>query len=130
MRHIISYSINIPSEDIIEVTDHIGMVSGKSVDKSGFFKVFYGELKTAPMIEEAPINLECKVIKTIDLEKGHEIFIGEVKGAYADDNFYTNNTLDIKKIKPIIYSTGQKKYYSVGDTIGKAWNIGRDYKLQ
>jgi len=123
-----TFSVNIPSEDMVAVTDYIGMKSGKDIDKSSLFEIFYGDLKTAPMIEDAPINLECKVAKTIDMEKGHEIFIGEIVGAYSDDKYYTDGILDIQKIKPLIYSTGQRKYLKVGELISSAWSIGHDYK--
>ncbi|MFX1275801.1 MAG: flavin reductase family protein [Promethearchaeota archaeon] len=122
-----TFSINIPSEELVEVTDFIGIRSGKDLDKSDLFDVFYGELETAPMIQEAAVNMECKVIKTIELEEEHEIFIGQVIQAYSDKKYLTNGILDIGKIKPLIYATGQKSYWNVGEEIGKAWNIGREY---
>ena len=123
-----SFSINIPSEDLVEATDFVGMKSGKEIDKSKFFQVFYGELKNAPMIKEAAINMECKVMNIIDTGKGHEIFIGQVVQAYAEEEYLTNDILDISKIKPLIYATGQKSYWNLGNKIGKAWSIGRNYK--
>ncbi len=121
------FSLNIPSEDMVERVDHVGMNSGKNIDKSNVFEVFYGELKNAPMIMEAPVNMECKVINTIKTGKGHEVFIGEVVAAYADERFFTDETLDISKIKPLAYSTGQQKYLAIGETIASAWNIGKNY---
>ena len=47
-----TFSVNLPSEDMVAITDHIGMVSGKTEDKSGLFELFYGELDTAPMIQQ------------------------------------------------------------------------------
>jgi len=55
-----TFSINIPSTNYVVETDYCGLVSGKSVDKSGIFTTFYGELETAPMIEEFPIICECR----------------------------------------------------------------------
>jgi flavin reductase (DIM6/NTAB) family NADH-FMN oxidoreductase RutF len=52
------YSVNIPTVDMVEVTDYTGLVSGKRVDKSKLFAVFYGELKAAPMIIKCPIPME------------------------------------------------------------------------
>jgi flavin reductase (DIM6/NTAB) family NADH-FMN oxidoreductase RutF len=69
-----TFSVCIPSEDMVEVTDYCGCVSGSKVDKSTFFEVFYGKLKTAPMIMECPVNLECKLEKVIDAGQ-QEIFI-------------------------------------------------------
>ena len=128
-----TFSVNIPSEGMVEVTDYVGLVSGKTVDKSEVFEVFYGELETAPMIMHAPINLECKVVKTIntteftDADKGHEIFIGRVINAYADDYYLTNGRPDITKLKPFVYSI-DNKYWKIGEYLGKAFSIGKDYK--
>lgn len=43
-----TFSVNIPSHDLIEATDYVGTKSGKDIDKSDVFEVFFGELKTAP----------------------------------------------------------------------------------
>ena len=61
------FSVNVPSVEMVEITDYTGLVSGKRVDKSGLFEVFYGELKSAPMISDCPITMECKVFQTVDL---------------------------------------------------------------
>ncbi|MFX1490124.1 MAG: flavin reductase family protein [Promethearchaeota archaeon] len=128
-----TFSVNIPSEGMVEVTDYVGLVSGKEVDKSEIFEVFYGELETAPMIVHAPVNLECKIVKIIDTkefidsEKGHEIFIGRVINAYADEYYLTNNIPDIRKIKPFIFSI-DNSYWKIGDKLGRAFSIGESYK--
>lgn len=123
-----TFSVNIPSADMAEATDYVGIYSGKDVDKSEVFDVFYGELKTAPMIEEAPLNLECKLIKNVDLSIKHDIFIGEVVETHIKEECLTNGVPDIKKVDPIIYATKIQSYVKVGDIIGKAWKIGKNYK--
>ncbi|MHA1987789.1 MAG: flavin reductase family protein [Promethearchaeota archaeon] len=128
-----TFSINIPSEGMVEVADYAGIVSGKEIDKSELFEVFYGDLKTAPMITHAPINMECEVLKTIatkelaGTEKGHEIFIGKVINAYVDDYYITNEIPDISKIKPFVYSI-DNNYWKIGEHLGKAFSIGKNYK--
>lgn len=127
-----TFSVNTPSKEIIEGTDYCGIVSGKEADKSNVFDVFYGDLKTAPMISKAPLNLECKVIKTLVMkdmtgaEKGHEVFIGEVVNAYAEDKFLTEDAPDISKINTFTYA--MKQYWNVGEPLGKAWEIGKKFK--
>jgi len=126
-----TFSVNTPSEEIIERTDYCGIVSGKEINKSEVFEVFYGELKTAPMISKAPLNLECKVIKTIAIkdltgaEKGHELFIGEIINAYAEEEYLTEGLPDISKIHTFTYS--MKKYWKIGQEVAKAWEVGKTY---
>jgi len=133
-----TFSVNTPSVDMVEISDYCGMKSGKKVDKSELFDVFYGELKTAPMIKEAPLNLECKVIHTVDTteianaKNGHDIFIGEVVQAYAEDKYLTKGALDVAKINPFVLSNSMNKmnYYKIGDELGRAWRVGRNYKKE
>lgn len=129
-----TFSINTPSESMIEATDYCGLRTGEKTDKSKIFEVFYGELKTAPMIKQAPLNLECKLVKIVDTKefippenKGHHIFIGEIVQAYADETYLMNNTPDITKIKPFSLTQVDRSYWKVGEKKGSAWYIGKDY---
>ncbi|MFX1477944.1 MAG: flavin reductase family protein, partial [Promethearchaeota archaeon] len=63
-----TFSINFPTTQLLIKTDYCGVVSGKDVDKSKLFNIFYGNLKTAPMIRECPVNLECKVLKDFSIQ--------------------------------------------------------------
>ncbi|MFL0252381.1 flavin reductase family protein [Clostridium neuense] len=119
-----SFSINIPSVEMLEVTDYCGIVSGNTVDKSKLFNNFYGELKNAPMIEECPVNVECELIQELDLGGSNVIFIGKVIEVYTEEKYFTNDTLDLKKINPILLSIYEFNYYNVGKKIGKAWSVG------
>ena len=56
-----TFSVCFPSSKMAEKTDYCGLVSGKKVDKSELFDVFYGNLNTAPMIAECPLCLECRL---------------------------------------------------------------------
>lgn len=77
-----TFSVCFPGRSTIVRVDYCGIVSGKDTDKSSLFTTFYGDLKTAPMIEEASLNLECSLVQTIEGPSNY-FFIGEIKGAYA-----------------------------------------------
>ncbi|TFG06786.1 MAG: flavin reductase family protein [Promethearchaeota archaeon] len=123
-----TFSINIPSVDMVEITDYCGLKTGKEVDKSNLFEVFYGDLKTAPMIQDCPLNLECEVVQKVDTQKGHEIFIGEIINAYAEEAIMKGTVPDITKLQPIIFSMNDNNYWKLGDHIGQAWSIGKNFK--
>jgi flavin reductase (DIM6/NTAB) family NADH-FMN oxidoreductase RutF len=123
-----TFSVNIPSEDMVKVTDYVGLYSGKKVDKSGLFDYFYGELKTAPMIRECPLNLECRLLKQVEIPGTDEMFIGEIMAVYTEDKYLSNGTPDISKIKPIIFSMGDNNYWKLGDLLGPAWSIGKGFQ--
>ena len=52
-----TFSICLPSEDLMVETDYCGIMTGKKTDKAALFEIFYGELKTAPMIRQCPVNI-------------------------------------------------------------------------
>jgi len=117
------FSINVPTVEMIEVTDYCGIVSGRKTDKSGLFDVFYGELKSAPMITDCPINIECKVTETVDLPT-NTFFIGEVLNIYSEERYLTEGKPDVKKVNPFLLTMPDNRFWSVGDNIGKAWKDG------
>lgn len=120
-----TFSMNIPSAEMVSATDYCGLVSGKNVDKSTLFHTFYGVLGNAPMIEECPITIECKVIQELELEGSNILFIGKVMESYSEEKYLTDDLPDIKKINPILLSMNDFNYYKVGNKIGKAWDIGK-----
>ncbi len=126
----LTFSINIPSADLVKETDYCGIVSGSKVDKvkACKFKVFYGELQNAPLIEQCPINLECKVVHILNLGT-HAFVIGEVKGTFISEECITDGKPDVKKINPIVFNLEMAEYSVIGQVIGKAWNIGKGLSL-
>jgi flavin reductase (DIM6/NTAB) family NADH-FMN oxidoreductase RutF len=122
-----TFSVNIPNSKMASVTDFCGLYSGADVDKSKIFNVFYGELKTAPMIGKMPINIECKLTKTINSHNA-DFFIGEIKGVYIDDNYLINNKPDMKSIDPLLYEDGVNNYWILGKYLTKAFDIGKKFK--
>jgi len=122
-----TFSVNIPSASIVKETDFCGIYSGKENDKSEIFKNFYGELGTAPMIEECSINMECELIDTFVIED-HEIFIGRIKETYCDEEYMTNGKVDLKKVNPLLFSFHDASYWSIGEHIAKSWSVGRKEK--
>ncbi len=124
-----TFSVNIPSADMVKITDYCGIVSGHEVDKSGLFEVFYGKLGTAPMIRECPINLECRLVDVIDFEID-TAYIGEIVEAYTEPQYMNNGKLDIARVDPMVFATHERGYWKVGEYIGQAWKIGSEFKAR
>jgi flavin reductase (DIM6/NTAB) family NADH-FMN oxidoreductase RutF len=122
-----AFSVNIPSQDMMKATDYCGTVSGVKADKSGVFEVFYGKLKTAPMITECPVNLECSFDKVID-NGSHEMFVGDIVSTFTEEKYLTAGAIDTKKVKPFMLSLNDRIYYALGEQKGKAWETGKDFK--
>lgn len=123
-----TFSINIPSLHMLVETDYCGTVSGKNVDKSKLFQNFYGKLETAPMIEQCPINMECRLVRIIDGLPTHEVFIGEIVETYCDEEYRTNDKLDWQKMQPILYIGTNTSYWTLGKRLGEIGSEGRKLK--
>jgi flavin reductase (DIM6/NTAB) family NADH-FMN oxidoreductase RutF len=121
-----TFSVNIPSADLTRETDYCGIRSGSKVDKVAVcqFKVFYGKLGTAPLIEQCPVNLECRVVHTMELGS-HTLFIGQVEETHLSANCLTDGKPDIDKISPIIYAPEPfRQYLAFGQVTGKGFQAG------
>lgn len=127
IRETKTFSINYPSADMIEVADYCGVVSGKKVDKSDILDFFYGYLKTAPMIKQATLCMECKLIDTVELPTNY-FFIGEIVASYTEEQYLTDGKPDIKKMNPLLLTMPDNRYWTIGDYVGKAWSIGKNLK--
>ena len=120
-----TFSVNIPSCEIIKKADFCGIYSGRKKDKSQIFETFYGELKTAPLIEECPINLECKALHYLDM-KTHILIVGEIVETYVNRGCLTDGKVDPEKVDPPVYVRGSMKYHRLGEVFASAFHVGRE----
>ncbi len=127
-----NFSINIPSEQLVEEADLCGIISGANADKVAAcdFDVFYGKLENAPLIRQCPVNLECKIVHMLNLGS-HILVIGSIEETHVTEDCLTEGVPDVEKIKPILYSRGTTaKYYGYGRPVGDAFNIGNNINHQ
>lgn len=89
------YGINIPTQDQLEVVQFCGSVSGEDEDK--FVKArltrFQGIVIKSVLVQECPVNLECKVVHEIAFGGSHRWFIGEIQAAHIDENYTRDQAL-------------------------------------
>jgi flavin reductase (DIM6/NTAB) family NADH-FMN oxidoreductase RutF len=122
-----TFSLNLPSPEMVEATDWCGIKSGKKTDKSQIFETFTGELETAPMIEACRLTAECRVLKTVPFDVD-TVFFGEVVSAYIDDTAIVDDAPDWEKINPLLFTFPDKGYWQLGSRIADAWSVGKDFK--
>jgi len=125
-----TFSVNIPSESQVKEMDYCGNFSGAREDKNAVcgFTVFYGKLKSAPLIEQCPVNIECNVVHVLKLGT-HFLFVGQIEEIHASEEVLTKGRPDGEKIRPIIYCTGlERAYYGLGEKLGLAHRIGLELK--
>ena len=129
IRQNMTFSVNTPSVDQVRELDYCGIVSGRNVDKAAVcgFEVFYGTLETAPMIEQCPLNHECRVLHILNLGS-HAFVVGQIEGSYISEDCLSDDKPDAKKIRPMIFNMEAGVYLAFGEIIAKAYSVGRDLK--
>ncbi len=126
-----TFSINLPTTEILPVVDYCGQVSGRVEDKGALFEVFYGDLGTAPLIAACPVNLECRVIKEFSIQH-RQVFVGEVAQTHVDEAMISEGEnrkqiADLLALDPILYAL-DNRYYRVGAVIGVGYREAQRLK--
>jgi flavin reductase (DIM6/NTAB) family NADH-FMN oxidoreductase RutF len=126
IRQTNEFTINIPSTNDMVKTDYCGLVSGKNTNK--FNDTNYTALKShkikTPIIKECPYNIECKVIKEVEVGDW-VLVIGEIVETHVDEDKIENNKISIEKINPLVYVPTIREYWSIGKLLGKSFNVGK-----
>lgn len=120
------FSINFPSEAMLVQTDYVGLVSGRKNDKSAVFHSFKGSLTYAPMIEEAPVCMECELKETM-LLPSNTLFVGEIKGVWCNQSVASGKHPDYNKAAAFFLTMPDNIYRGFGKDIGKAWHCGKNF---
>lgn len=123
-----AFTLGVPSENQVREADYFGVVSGRDVDKfrtTGLTPVA-SDLVDAPYVAEFPLVLECRVLHVFELGL-HTQFVGHIVDVKADESTLdAAGQPDIHKVRPILFSPGNRYYYGVGESLGHAFEIGRE----
>lgn len=131
IMHSKAFTINFPSEQYAREADYAGLVSGRDTNKfadTGLTPT-KSKIVNAPIVEEFPYALECKLIKHVELGL-HTMFIGEIMGIVADSKVLGEEELPhIEKVRPMLFgSFGSRAYYGIGDNLANAFSIGKEFQ--
>lgn len=119
-----AFTVSFADERTVKESDYFGIASGRKVaDKvaRAGFTVSPSPNVDAPIINEYPLTLECKVVS---FEDG--ILVGEVVNMSADESILTDGKVDLAKLKPIVFDAASLTYRAVGEVVGKAWGAGQE----
>lgn len=114
------FVINLVNKDLASFADWCGVRSGKKYNKfmeTGLTPTRATKVN-APMIEESPVNLECKVTQIIPLGT-HDMFLAEIVAVHVNEKLFSPKTdaIDLQRAKLVCYSHGH--YYGLGEKLGK-----------
>ena len=124
-----AFTVAMADVNNVVAADYVGVVSANKVAdkiaKAGW-SVAKSEFVNAPVIQELPLTLECRLI-SYDTES--EMCVGEVVNVIADEDILDENgKVDLNKFKPICYDCDTHGYYALGEKIGNAFSDGLKLK--
>jgi flavin reductase (DIM6/NTAB) family NADH-FMN oxidoreductase RutF len=113
MRQSGEFVVNVVDQKLIEAVSICGEKSGREVDKFQLAKLTSkkGIKVNAPLIEESPVSIECKVVKEVETGD-HVWFIGEVLAVHVREGYNWTDGLLFKWVGEDGF------YYKVGEKIG------------
>lgn len=120
-----AFTVSFADINTIAESDYFGLVSGHKVpDKvaRAGFTVTPSPNVDAPIINEYPLTLECKVVSW-----GDGILVGEVVNMSADERILTDGKVDLGKLQPIVFDAASMSYRAIGDIVGGAWSAGKKF---
>ena len=123
-----AFTLSFATEDTTAACDYVGLFSANDVkdkfERAGFHAT-RSSLVDAPIIDELPVSVECKLIKFN--EDG--ICIGEIVNVSADVKVLgEDGKPDLKIFRPIIYDSSSHGYYGFGERVGEAFSDGKNIK--
>ena len=123
-----AFTVSFATVDQVAACDYVGLVSGNKVPdkfaRAGFHAV-KSEFVDAPLVEELPMALECRV-RSYDTET--DILRGEIVNVCADETILTDGKIDPAKLRPIVFDPVNHDYLELGEKAGKAFGEGNKLK--
>ncbi len=123
-----AFTVSFADASHVAACDYVGMASANDTPdkmKKAGFTVTKSEFVDAPVINELPVALECKLVKIN--EDGN--VIGEIVNVCADESVLgEDGSIDITKLRPIIVDPINHGYFAIGERVGNAFRDGAALK--
>lgn len=118
-------SVSLVNRPMLAAADYCGIAKGAKTDKSGVFKHHFGELKTAPIIDDAPVSMECRVLDIVKVGAFNNFILKPVHTYVQEEFLDARGKIDYEKVSPVLFEFQNAQYLSTGNVIGKCWNYGK-----
>ena len=120
-----AFTVGIADEKNTISADYVGVVSANEnqnkLSKTGW-KILKSDKVNAPIIEDLPLIMECKLVS---YDENTEFCIGEIVNVSAHEEILDEKgNIDLNVFKPICYDCGGHGYYTLGERVGKAFSDG------
>ena len=119
-----AFTVSMATAETVVPCDYVGIVSGGRVPdklRRCGFTVTKSEFVDAPLIDQLPVAVECRLI-SYDPQSCR--MVGEIVNVCADESVLTDGKIDPMKLRPIVFDPMNSAYHVVGEKVGKACRDG------
>ncbi|MDO4177845.1 MAG: flavin reductase family protein [Phascolarctobacterium sp.] len=118
------FTVSVGTKEQVVACDFVGIVSGHKVPdkvaRAGFTTTKAPHVN-APIINELPLTLECKLLKILE----DELYLAEIVNVSVEENVLDEaGKLSYDKFHPIIFDAFGHNYYAIGEKAGNAFSDG------
>ena len=122
-----AFTLSIADVPHIQAADFFGIASGNKMEdkfaRSGLTAV-KSEKVDAPIVQEFPLTLECKVVEDKMEVYGHHV-LSKIVGVLADESVLDETgKVDASKLNAFVFDQFRSGYYAIGEKVGQAWHTG------
>lgn len=122
-----AFTLSIADVDHIEEADFFGIATGSKMEdkfeRTGLHAVKSTRVD-APIVQEFPVTLECKVVECQNTAYGFRV-LGEIVNVLADEKVLNEKgNVDPEKLNAFVFDQFQSGYYAIGEKVGQAWKSG------
>lgn len=120
-----AFTVSMADAAHVAACDYVGIVSANAVpdklEKAGFHTT-RSEFVDAPLIDELPMALECRLV-SYDEESCR--MVGEIVNVSAEESVLDENgKIDPGKLQPITFDPANNAYLKLGEKVGNAFRDG------
>ena len=123
------FTVNLPATNHFREADYCGLTTGRKRNKFKDigFTPLPGSVVNTPIIQECPYNIECKVVREIELGD-YVLILGEILETHVEaEHFDPSNRakINIASLQPLVYCAVIREYWSLGEQLGKGFDAGK-----
>lgn len=129
-----TFTVNIPSSPLAAEVDFCGTTPGTKTDKFAAtgLALTPSAVVDAPLIEQCPFNLECRVTEEV-LVGSYVVVLGEVVESHAEESVLRDpagDVVEMAALDPLVYIAGAREYWRLGSKVADAYSVGRKFSAE
>lgn len=122
-----AFTVSMATAEQTTACDYVGIASGNDVDnklcKAGWHTV-PSEFVDAPVINELPMSIECRLIS---YDPATFRLVGEIVNVSAEESILdSDGNIDVAKLQPIVFDPIHSAYWNLGEKVGNAFQDGKN----